>query len=145
MDWITERVAIGAIEDAMDAAGLREAGVTGVLCLNGFPQTPRFQGFAWVNVTLIDGPGNSIDEIRAAVDSLEALVAEHRVLVHCAEGLSRSALIVACYLADLHAMPLEEAVDHVKRYRTRAQIDRALMALVDGHWPSGEQPLPPRV
>jgi protein-tyrosine phosphatase len=141
MDWITERVAIGAIEDAMDAEGLRAAGVTGVLCLNGFPHSPRSQGFAWVNVTLIDGPGNSIDEIRAAVRSLEELAAEHRVLVHCAEGLSRSALVVACYLADLHAMPLEEAVAHVKRYRTRAEIDRALLALVDGHWPSGERPL----
>lgn len=139
MDWITERVAIGAIEDAMDAEGLRAAGVTGVLCLNGFPHSPRSQGFAWVNVTLIDGPGNSIDEIRAAVRSLELLAAEHRVLVHCAEGLSRSALVVACYLADLHAMPLEEAVTHVKRYRTRAEIDRALLALVDGHWPSGER------
>lgn len=139
MDWITERIAIGAIEDAMDTEGLRAAGVTGVLCLNGFPHSPRSQGFAWVNVTLIDGPGNSIEEFRAAVQSLEALAAEHRVLVHCAEGLSRSALVVACYLADLHGIALEEAVTHVKRYRTRAEIDRALLALVDGHWPSGER------
>ena len=141
MDWITDRVAIGAIEDAMDAEGLRAAGVTGVLCLNGFPHSPRWQGFAWVNVTLIDGPGNSIEAFRTAVQSLEMLAAEHRVLVHCAEGLSRSALVVACYLADLHGIALEEAVAHVKRYRTRAEIDRALLALVDGHWPSGERPL----
>ncbi len=67
-------------------------------------------------------------------------MAEHRVLVHCAEGLSRSALVVACYLADLHGIALEEAVAHVKRYRTRAEIDRALLALVEGHWPSGERP-----
>ena len=139
MDWITDRVAIGNIEDAMDAEALRTAGVTGVLCLNGFPHSPRAQGFAWINVTLIDGPGNSIEEIRAAVQSLEELVASHRVLVHCAEGLSRSALVVACYLADLHAIPLDEAVAHVQRYRTRAEIDRALMALVEGHWPSGER------
>lgn len=139
MDWITDRVAIGAIEDAMDADAMRAEGVTGVLCLNGFPHSPRSQGFAWVNVTLIDGPGNSIDEIRAAVRSLEDLAADHRVMVHCAEGLSRSALVVACYLADLHAIPLEEAVAHVKRYRTRAEIDAALLALVEGHWPSGER------
>lgn len=140
MDWITDCVAIGNIEDAMDAEGLRAAGVTAVLCLNGFPHSPRSQGFVWMNVTLIDGPGNSIDEIRVAVRSLEELVASHRVLVHCAEGLSRSALVVACYLADLHAIPLEEAVAHVRRYRTRVEIDRALLALVEGHWPSGEPP-----
>ena len=139
MDWITDRVAIGAIEDAMDAEAMRAQGVTGVLCLNGFPHSPRSQGFAWVNVTLIDGPGNSIDEIRRAVESLETLAVEHRVMVHCAEGLSRSALVVACYLADLHAIPLEEAVAHVKRYRTRAEIDAALLALVEGHWPSDER------
>ncbi|MEI7926534.1 MAG: dual specificity protein phosphatase [Chloroflexota bacterium] len=139
MDWITDRVSIGAIEDAMDAEAMRAEGVTGVLCLNGFPHSPRSQGFAWVNVTLIDGPGNSIEEIRRAVESLETLAAEHRVMVHCAEGLSRSALVVACYLADLHAIPLEEAVAHVKRYRTRAEIDAALLALVEGHWPSGER------
>ena len=139
MDWITDRVAIGAIEDAMDADAMRAEGVTGVLCLNGFPHSPRSQGFAWMNVTLIDGPGNSIDEIRAAVRSLEDLAADHRVMVHCAEGLSRSALVVACYLADLHAIPLEEAVAHVKRHRTRAEIDAALLALVEGHWPSGDR------
>ncbi len=139
MDWVTARVAIGAIEDAMDPSGLRAAGVTAILCLNGFPHAPRFQGFEWVNITLIDGPGNSLDEIRAAVQSLETLAVDHRVLVHCAEGLSRSALVVACYLTDLHTIPLTEAVSHVKRYRTRAHIDSALLALVEGHWPSADR------
>ena len=135
MDWITDRIAIGDIEDAMDAARLRAAGVTGVLTLNGFPQAPRGPGLAWVNATLIDGPGNSLADVRAAVRSLRDLARAHRVLVHRAEGLSRSALVVACYLAEQRAIPLEDAVTYVQRFRVRADIDRALLALVEGRWP----------
>lgn len=135
MDWITDSIAIGNIEDAMDTDGLRAAGITGVLCLNGFPQTPGRPGFAWLNVTLIDGPGNSIDDLRAAVRGLEELNRAHRVMVHCAEGVSRSALVVACYLAEQQAITLEAAIVQVQRERPRAQIDRALLALVEGRWP----------
>ena len=135
MDWITDRIAIGNIEDAMNTAALRAAGVTGVLCLNGFPHTPRMHGFAWKNVTLIDGPGNSLDDLHAAVSGLEELCRSHKVMVHCAEGLSRSAFVVACYLSKEQAITLEAAVAHVQLGRRRAYIDRGLLALVRDGWP----------
>ena len=135
MDWITERIAIGNIEDAMDVQALRAAGITGVLCLNGFPQEARWHGLAWVGITLIDGHGNSIDDFTAAVQALRDLHEEHRVMVHCMEGLSRSALVVACYLAEERAITLDEAIDEVTRRRTRASIDHGLRSLVAGGWP----------
>ena len=134
MDWVTDRIAIGNIEDAMDAEGLRAAGVSAVLCLNGFPLSLREDGFAWVNVTLIDGPGNSIASVRAAISSLERLAREHLVLVHCAEGVSRSAFVVACYLAEARSIAIEEAVEEVRGRRRKAQIDAGLLAMVEDGW-----------
>ncbi len=40
MDWITDRIAIGIIDDAMETDALRVAGITGVLYLNGI-RNPR--------------------------------------------------------------------------------------------------------
>ena len=137
MDWITERIAIGSIDDAMDTDALRLSGITGVLCLNGFPHIPKHRGFEWLNVTLVDGPGNSLTEVRAAVDGLATLNHSHTVLVHCAEGLSRSAFIVACYLAEEWAVSFDEAAAHVKAHRERSHIDAGLLALLESGWPIG--------
>lgn len=133
MDWITDEIAIGNIEDAMNRHGLREAGIRSVLCLNGFP-TLRGEDFEWAGVPLIDGPGNSIDEVFTAVRRLHELVESPRVMVHCAEGLSRSALVVSCFLSERHGLSFDEAVGHVTLRRPRAQIDQALLDLIAPHW-----------
>jgi len=135
VDWITDDIAIGNIEDAMNVAALREAEITAVLCLNGFPQEAKRHGFAWVGITLIDGPGNSMDDFKAAVAALHELTAAHKVMVHCMEGLSRSALVVGCYLAAEQSIPLDEAIAEVTRRRQRAQIDHGLRSLVPDGWP----------
>lgn len=138
LDWITDRIAIGNIEDAMDTDGLRAAGISGVLCLNGFPHEPKRKGFAWLNVNLIDGPGNSIDDLRAALRGLGELCRAHKVMVHCMEGLSRSAFVVACYLAQELSIPIDTAIEEVTRRRNRAQIDKGLLMLLENGWePTG--------
>ena len=129
MDWVTETIAIGNIEDAMDATRLREAGVTGVLCLNGFPQVLKFEDFAWIHAPLIDGRGNAPEDLATAIGHLRDLVLEHRVMVHCAEGVSRSPFVVACYLAEHLEIGLDEAITLVKEKRTIAIIDNGLMEL----------------
>jgi atypical dual specificity phosphatase len=131
VDWITDKIAIGNIEDAMDISALREAGISGILCLNGFPNRPDQQGVTWVGAPIIDGPGNDLRDIQAAVAHLDRLCHEHRVLVHCAEGLSRSAFIVACYLSAKHNMSLATAISKVEEKRRRACIDKGLLALIE--------------
>jgi dual specificity MAP kinase phosphatase len=139
LDWITDHIAIGNVDDAMDVQGLREAGITGVLCLSGFPRSLRQEGFAWAAVTLIDGPGNSVEEVREAVDRLQELSRSHRVMVHCMEGLSRSAFVVACYLARVRNVSIPLAIEEVERKRRNARIDQGLLALLeDGAWPNGD-------
>jgi dual specificity MAP kinase phosphatase len=139
LDWITDRIAIGNVEDAMDVQSLREAGISGVLCLSGFPTWLNNEGFAWVAVPLIDGPGNSIEEVQEAVARLEKLSESHRVMVHCMEGLSRSAFVVACYLARTRHISVPAAIEEVERKRRNARIDQGLLALLeDGAWPIGD-------
>ena len=135
MDWITDTIAIGNIEDAMNTAALDEAGITAILCLNGFPQQPALGTRRWVGVTLIDGEGNSPEEFESAVDALRQLTAEHRVLVHCMEGRSRSVLVVSCYLSQERSIPLDAAIEEVTLRRDRAQVDFGLLRSLGNFWP----------
>lgn len=136
MDWITETIAIGNIEDAMDASALKDAGVSAVLCLNGFPQSLRFQGFEWVHAPLIDGQGNAVSDLERALDHLRELAAGHRVLVHCAEGVSRSPFVVACHLAQVQKVSFSVAIELVRVRRPVAMVDRGLLALLaEAAWP----------
>jgi protein-tyrosine phosphatase len=129
VDWILPDIAVGSIEDAMAHEMLRSEGIQSVLTVNDFP-TLSGMGFNWRRVSLIDGPGNAPGEVTAAVEALEEL---HRtapaVLVHCAEGKSRSVLIVSLYIARLRRVPLPEAFELVKRSRTEAAVDHELWKL----------------
>src|SRR5262245_13277438 len=99
MDWITPEVAIGNVDDVMDVAGLRAAGVGSVLSLCDFPDL-AWTGLRWRRIVLRDGPGNPPERLGEARDLLVELVAgAPKVLVHCIEGKSRSAAVVALFLA----------------------------------------------
>ncbi|MBI2865352.1 MAG: dual specificity protein phosphatase family protein [Chloroflexi bacterium] len=89
----------------------------------------KFSGLAWQQVDLIDGEGNSPEDIRRAVDYLEALARTHKVLVHCAEGVSRSPFIVACYLARAERKKISVAIAEVAEKRPRTRIDAGLLKM----------------
>ena len=127
--WITDRLAVGAIEDAMRPQRLLRAGIGGVLALNRFPSLTHVPALEWVRVTLIDGAGNQPDVILGAIEALEALLRRHRVLVHCDEGLSRAPFVAACSLARQDGLSFDEALALVTRRHPAARIDPALLAL----------------
>ncbi|MDO8672507.1 MAG: dual specificity protein phosphatase [Dehalococcoidia bacterium] len=114
----------------MDTAGLEEAGITAILCLNGFPQSAKFSGLDWHEVNLIDGEGNSPDDIRRAVDLLGQLSRSHKVLVHCAEGVSRSPFVVACHLARMQKKRIMAAIGEVAIKRPCTRIDAGLLTML---------------
>lgn len=130
MDWITPQLALGDIDDAIHIEDLRKAGVTAILCLNGFPTFLRFEGFVWRNVPLADGPGNHPSAIREALETLDMLVKKrHKVLVHCAEGTSRAPFIMTCYLNSYQNMNWRDALRLVTSQRPFTAINPALLSL----------------
>jgi hypothetical protein len=130
LDWITRDIAIGNIDDAIRIDRLHGAGIKSILCLNGWPNSAtNSHGLAWRCVELIDGEGNDVSRLRDAIWHLHELVANGAVLVHCMEGVSRSALVVASYLADTSARPFEACLEEVARLRKRVFVQPGLIDL----------------
>lgn len=118
MDWITGDIAIGNCDDARRFSTLCEAGIAGILSLNGWPNgSVNNHGLVWRCVEMIDGHGNPVERLHEAISQLHELLALGKVLVHCMEGVSRSPLVVASYLADQSARPFEECLQEIAQRR----------------------------
>jgi dual specificity phosphatase 12 len=130
LDWITPDIAIGNIDDAIRLDELCSAGIQGILSLNGWPNSAaNTHGLTWRCVELIDGHGNAVAKLKEALGHLHDLVASGPVLVHCMEGVSRSALVVASYLSDTSDRPFEECFEQVALLRKRACLQPGLIEL----------------
>ena len=130
MDWITREIAIGNCDDAIRLEELRNAGISGILSLTGWPNSAANRyGLVWRCVELVDGDGNDVSRLKEAIRQLHELVERGPVLVHCMEGVSRSALVVASYLADRDARPFEECLQEVTRVRKQVFLQPELIEL----------------
>jgi hypothetical protein len=130
LDWITPEIAIGNCEDALWLEGVRSAGIQSILSLNGWPNSAvNFHGLTWKCVELIDGFGNPVGKLLEAVCQLHELVEQGSVLVHCMEGVSRSPLVVASYLADKAQRPFEDCLQEVSQLRKWVSLQPGLMEL----------------
>jgi hypothetical protein len=130
LDWITNDIAIGNCDDAVRLAELRAAGIAAILSLTGWPNSSyNAHGIAWRCVELIDGEGNEVHRLQEAVLHLHELLANGAVMVHCMEGVSRSALVVASYLADRHARSFDECLQEVARARKGVYLQPGLVDL----------------
>lgn len=129
MDEVAERLFVGTVEDAGDAALVRKHGVTNVVSLThstpdgGFPA-----GLTVVNVPMMDGPRNDQQRFeRAVTRSVACLEAGESLLVQCSAGGSRSPAVAATALALTEDLPLEEAFDRVIQRREAADPHRAIV------------------
>jgi len=130
LDWITRDIAIGNIDDAIRIDRLHGAGIKSILSLNGWPNNAtNSHGLAWRCVELIDGDGNDVSRLRDAIWHLHELIADGAVLVHCMEGVSRSALVVTSYLAETTARPFDVCLEEVARLRKRVFLQPGLFDL----------------
>jgi len=130
LDWITDDIAIGNCDDAIWLEGVRNAGIESILSLNGWPNSAfNTHGLTWRCVELIDGFGNPVTRLQEALCHLHELRNRGRVLVHCMEGVSRSPLVVASYLADTAARSFDECLREVARLRKWTSLQPGLMEL----------------
>ncbi len=110
MNQITDQIWIGNSGDAKDANALRSVGINAILnCAEDLaPALGWKDGMTHFHVGLRDD-SNHPSRYKAACNVLDALVEEGKnILVHCHEGRSRSAYIIALYLS--HKKPT--AFDH---------------------------------
>jgi hypothetical protein len=130
LDWITNDIAIGNCDDAVRLIELRHAGIDAILSLTGWPNNAANpHGIAWRCVELIDGEGNEVHRLHEALCHLHELLDAGSVLVHCMEGVSRSALVVASYLADKTNRSFEECLQEVARARRGVYLQPGLIDL----------------
>jgi len=93
---------------------LRELGVQHIIDLTAeYPAVKMAEAVEYVNIPMLDLVCPSLEQLRDAVVSIEAMSARGSVYIHCALGLSRSALVTAAWLLSsgrasdpLHAMEL---------------------------------------
>lgn len=85
----------------------------------------------YAQVGLIDGPGNRIGTIVAAVSVLHQLLDRHEsVVLICHGGTGRSGLVAALYLAVRYETEFEQALGIVKGKRPAASPNGELLKAV---------------
>jgi len=110
MDWITDNIAIGNLQDAKPGC----AEVDAILCLMKDCICKSREDIDTFCVPLNDGPGNTPKSIEEALDIISGLVSSgDKILVHCRAGRSRSVCIVAAYFVRHHNMTVQDALAFV--------------------------------
>jgi protein-tyrosine phosphatase/nicotinamidase-related amidase len=120
-----------------DLAALKEQGVDAVLCLLANDEFAHYgvedlmnaygtAGFAAMHQPIVDGRVPTHDELDAALQFINAQLAQGRqVLVHCVGGLGRAGTITAAWLKR-RGLSTAEAIAQIRATRSPRAIETAL-------------------
>eukprot|EP00667_Euglena_gracilis_P021041 EG_transcript_22908 len=157
LDRVEDRLYIGNLPAAWDAATLQRLNVTHVLVVSQYGEQARFHpGFFQYHVVAVQDYASVplLPHLHPAADFIHAaLQGGGAVLVHCNVGRSRSATALAAYFVKYRGMKPNEAIAHIRRKRAicpnpgfRQQLDAFHATLPDppGPPPAGHCVQPPR-
>ncbi|KRY56953.1 Sodium/hydrogen exchanger 9, partial [Trichinella britovi] len=100
MHCIEPGLYIGAVNEAVDIRRLQDYFISRVLTVDMFPPEIRYQSITYLFVIAKDLPEwNLMDDFDRCIEFIESAIrSKENILVHCQEGISRSATVVAAYL-----------------------------------------------
>ena len=128
IDFITDQLAVGALEDVQSPQSLQTAGIDLVLSL--VPDV-TVDAVRQVYLPVTDREPLADDIIEGALALMEREIANGgRVLIHCQMGISRSPALAVCYLRHALGLSLSQALIAVRRARPSAMPHPALMTSV---------------
>jgi protein-tyrosine phosphatase len=121
LSWITDALAIGGSFSPADIHLIATHRIAAIVDLRSEACDDKSllarHGIALLHVPTIDfAPPSAVGLARGLAFVTEHLAAERRVLIHCAKGIGRSALLGLCVLVELGHAPLD-ALELAKRRR----------------------------
>ncbi|KAF5348344.1 hypothetical protein D9758_010942 [Tetrapyrgos nigripes] len=113
---------IGSISAIYDIDLLRSHNVSHLVQVLDAPWLPPLgekEGFTSFKISILDATSADLKpHLEEACTSIDKALREGRsVLVHCQQGISRSAAVVIAYLIRNHGMSYDAAYTHVRRQR----------------------------
>jgi len=134
MDQIRHNIYLGNMEDRFEQVYRSTTSpVTAMLTLVGHPDYYMPQHgtrHIFIEIPLADTYGNDPKLFADAVQSLEFLLKlKHIVLIHCAQGISRSPSVLATYLARKEHRKFFDVVNELQGKRTIVNPNPALVVL----------------
>src|SRR5262245_24690640 len=103
---------IGTARDCRDPAGIMSRGITAVVDL-AMEETPAYlpREIIYCRFPLIDGEGNSITILRAAIMTVRYFIeSKTATLISCSGGMSRSPAIAAAAISRIEQVSPDEAL-----------------------------------
>lgn len=133
MHLIRPRLFLGSAEDRHRQSTNHASPITAFLCLVGHPEYYNFSYAPHqivVTYPIVDGYGNTQKQFDECVMFLEQLMnTGHVVLIHCAQGISRSTTVLATYLAKKEDKKFFTVVEEIKQIRTFVNPNPDLVVL----------------
>jgi dual specificity protein phosphatase 1B len=118
--FVTENLSIGSIGAAYNLSSLQSYRINHILCLSPIIRLKFPQHFTYLRVPIQDNSSTDLflifEECFRFID--EALeTSQGRVLVHCFQGISRSAAILCAYLMTRHGLSLVSCLEMLRSAR----------------------------
>ncbi|KRZ68858.1 Sodium/hydrogen exchanger 9, partial [Trichinella papuae] len=120
MHCIEPGLYIGTVNEAINMRSLQDYFISRVLTVDMFPLEMHYQSITYLFVMAKDIPEwNLMADFDRCLEFIESSIqSKENVLVHCQEGISRSATVVAAYLMKKYNIDENEALRRIQAVRS---------------------------